>query len=784
MRKTIISLAILLGGAGTVCAAHLEPDEALANALSHDCITRVSPIRGADIKQSYHLKWTGDQKGVYVFDTNKGAGFLVVAGDDSYPALLGYSDSGDFDIATAPPALIDMIRGFDAQIASGIVPAPRVRQAPRAAVAPLIKTKWNQTEPYNLQCPTYNGEPTLTGCVATAMAQLLKFYENPAHGTGTVSYRWTDGSETLTYDFEANTFDWGNMLDEYDESATEVQRQAVARLMLACGMASGMQYSTTFSGATDIDAAMGLVKYMGYDRSMQLRFRDFYTIDEWNSMIYNELSQGRPVPYFGFSPIGGHAFICDGYQYDDGDYFHINWGWSGLSDGYYMLNLLNPPYIGAGGSVGGFNRMESAMLGCRPAVAGTPGEILSQMLCFGYFATEKFSYSRGNKILFGIAGGLLRAGFYNMSLKTLSVELGVKLTSKTGGTPVYIGTGSEVAYSPGSNGSTFTVSTDGFPGDGIYIASPAYKLDGKWIDMPQETQMHTRIELTIAGDAITIETVDDSNALVDCQFEISSPVIVPGKSVDMTLTGMSHGLSETLILTPVLIDEEGYIRSEAESKYVAVYAGEGVSVTWSDAIFQPEPEEGAYRVAILDNRSLALCIADVAVVGENTVNEYSVENLRINRALATTDKPSRVSGETLSVAFKLGLVSGYFDGEVNAYIFSGPDARVRPVGEPVRLTLLPGSDEMVSASGTVNGLDRTLTYYVGICVNDVDDDEVTLISDLYPFVAPDAGIATMEADIDASVEYFSLQGIPVDKPVPGTIVICRRGSEISKFIVR
>nr|WP_303034551.1 C10 family peptidase [uncultured Duncaniella sp.] len=233
------------------------------------------------------------------------------------------------------------------------------------------------------------------------------------------------------------------MTDTYDSYSDEASRMAVAELMYACGMAVMMDYSDVFSGAVDIDAAIALTEHFGFSESLELKYRDFYRADEWALMLCGELSAGRPVLYYGFSPAGGHAFICDGYMNDDGNaYFHFNWGWSGVSDGYFMADLLNPAYIGNGAEATGFNREQSAIFGLKPADGSSDGPSPDNMLCFGFFAPGKTSYTRNSNLLFGISTGLVRAGFFNMSTRALEVTPGIIMRSENGEeiyTPVMAG---------------------------------------------------------------------------------------------------------------------------------------------------------------------------------------------------------------------------------------------------------------------------------------------------------------------------------------------------------
>lgn len=236
--------------------------------------------------------------------------------------------------------------------------------------APLVKTTWNQGAPYNDLCPQKNGQITYTGCVATSTAQVMNYHQWPPQGTGTVSYDWN--GQTLSMDFGATTFAWNDMLDSYPTATTgtDAQRQAVATLMKACGYALHMTYGLSEdggSGAYSSDIANVLINNFSYDVTARYVQREFYSPEEWEQMIYDNLADIGPAIYGGHGSLGGHSFICDGYDTDG--LFHINWG--GTSDGYFRLSALDPPSLGAGGGAGGFNSQQNATLGIRKPQPGS-----------------------------------------------------------------------------------------------------------------------------------------------------------------------------------------------------------------------------------------------------------------------------------------------------------------------------------------------------------------------------------------------------------------------------
>ena len=222
------------------------------------------------------------------------------------------------------------------------------------SVGPLLgNIKYDQGEPYNRKCPVLNNEGrSVTGCVATAMAQVMRFYQHPSCGTGTSSY--TGSSGAVTYDFSKHPFNWNLILEDYSsQSYTNAQAEAVAELMLACGASVNMKYSADGSGSNADKAALALKNNFDYPKAANLELyvsteeiRQNILVEVWGEALRMNIDAGHPVIYAGSSgnAITGHCFVVDGYKFDaDGNtYFHINWGWSGANDGWFLITGFQP----------------------------------------------------------------------------------------------------------------------------------------------------------------------------------------------------------------------------------------------------------------------------------------------------------------------------------------------------------------------------------------------------------------------------------------------------------
>lgn len=318
----------------------------------------------------------------YVFNAPDG-GFVIVAGDDAVTPVLGYSTEGAFTMSRPSPQFTWWMRRYERQIADVIASRrtapPDVQRnwreltepgrskrsgasAQSAAVGPLVKTQWDQAPYYNALCPfdAAANERTVTGCVATAIAQIMKYHGSPARGNGDHGYSHQRYGY-LYANFANATYEWGSM-----PNRVTGPNQAVAQLMYHVGVACEMSYGPSASGGSGAypsEAAAALVRYFGYRNTTRTVERESYSDNAWAALIRSEIDNGRPVEYHGFGDGSGHSFICDGY---DGAYFHMNWGWDGSYNGNFLLSNLAPDGVGTGGGAGSYNEAQGAIIGIAP----------------------------------------------------------------------------------------------------------------------------------------------------------------------------------------------------------------------------------------------------------------------------------------------------------------------------------------------------------------------------------------------------------------------------------
>lgn len=388
----------------TVSAQAISQEEALERVNS---FLKSTPTAGRRALSNAQLDAvTTTLPHLYVFNVKDG-GFVIASGDGRALPVLGYSTTGSFDWNRMPENMRAWLRGYGEAIENlGDIQLTNTttRRTTRTKIEPIVTSQWNQAPVYNELCPKYNGQVTeaqnklcLTGCTATAMAQVMNYYQWPQTATSQIpayTYNVSNVKEGVSEDFSAEalpavTFDWNNMLNRYlDEedkplaSLTEAQVKAVATLMRYCGQSVLMKYSTVISLAYGSNVADALRRYFNYDNTARCVNRAGYTIEQWEDLIYNELANKRPVVYGGASDEGGHSFICDGY--DSNGMFHINWGWEGYADNYFSLSVLNPSATNVLGVTRpgiGFSISQEAVIGIQPNKTGTASTPVVPEMC-------------------------------------------------------------------------------------------------------------------------------------------------------------------------------------------------------------------------------------------------------------------------------------------------------------------------------------------------------------------------------------------------------------------
>ncbi|MDR0988612.1 MAG: thiol protease/hemagglutinin PrtT [Prevotellaceae bacterium] len=469
-------------------------DEVQLVALSGDLLDDASTRTGQTAEAAFYVYNRGD------------AAYVIVSGDDRMRPILGYSHEGAFVTSSLPENMLGWLRQYRQAYGTLEVRQPDIaeplQQKPRAALAPSVspllgEINYNQDAPYNNDCPVVGGGRSVTGCVATAMATILKFYHYPAQGIGQHSYELSSNKTTYWFDYGNTTFDWDNTLPQYQTGTpSQTQLKAIAQLMYACGVAVDMNYSPGSSGAMSFAVADALIDHFGYDANMRYLKRSYYSAPEWMELLKTELSEGRPVIYDGYSPSVGHEFVFDGY--DDGDLVHVNWGWGGSNNGYFEVSLLNPYSTGIGGGdsgEGGYVGDQGMILGFQPPKEGTV--YTSEFILEDDVLLSQTTVAKGESFTMTLQN------CFNVSTRFVSGQLGI-IAQKDGTrerlniTPYPL---SDLASAYGYGRIPLEVQIPATMTDGTYALYPASKeqRDADWVPMRGGAGFQTQFTLVVSG---------------------------------------------------------------------------------------------------------------------------------------------------------------------------------------------------------------------------------------------------------------------------------------------
>ena len=519
----------------------------------------------------------GDDRPTFYIINNPSGGWLILSGDDCTYPVLGYSDKGAVTSGELPPNAGFWLSRLDGNIKAlrkaGTVRTREVREkweglglkTKASSGGRLLQTAdWDQGTPYNNLCPnTEQGKPTLTGCVATAMAIVLRYHKWPEHGKGTLE-SYTTRTHQLKIDgfsIDTHTYNWDNMPLKYSNTSSAAQKSEVARLMYDCGVMVQMDYDPTGSAAYSSDIIPALAAHMSYKAGAMELYHSNYSDREWLKMIRDEILADRPVIYGGgdiYDTKVGHQFVCDGF--DDNGMIHINWGWNGDYNGYYAVT-----YIGAKEQEGVFNYYDSAVFGLEPDPAGTSkpnatlylygsssggmngisllegkiGQGSEFMLSFGYICNDSYDSDYDGAVK---AALIDRKGTVK---EFIGEEVGLKVKASASNSTGY---GIIEKYA-------CRISSTPVPGDAIVLF---YKLsDGRWVRMGGDIPEHCTVSALGAFDYSFINVEDSYKSGQNYYFDLVAGQKVITETVNyfdnvectkgyVTLTPGPHTVSVTL----------------------------------------------------------------------------------------------------------------------------------------------------------------------------------------------------------------------------------------------
>ena len=640
---------------------------------------------------------------LYVFGKKESNGFVIVSGDDRSYDILGYSDSDNFDPENIPDNMKSWLDFYKAEInllkdqpvIPGFSRAVEKTANQTTSVAPLLGgIKWNQGEPFNNLCPvvTSTNKRTVTGCVATGMAQVMKYHQWPVTGTGSNSYTSETHGFQLSSDFAAVTFDWANMTDTYGSSSTEIQKNAVATLMYNCGVAVNMNYDVT-SGASSVTMAKAMKTYFGYDPNLEYYRRNYYTREEWSDILRSEINAGRPLLYSGQSQQGGHLFVCDGY--DANGFFHFNWGWGGYSDGYFRISALDPSEQGIGSSPGGYNSNQAIVVGLQKP--GNQTTFVSQI-----YMNDTITYPADTLLLTDNITFTANS-IFNYGINTFSGNMGLGLYNANNELITALSVYQIAALSSnyGWNKLNFNLN-GGIPGT---VTPGKYKLyvifqsnnETDWQKVRTTVGNPAYVDVTVTETTIHFDTPADEVPNLELESMVVTGNLYNGKTGRITVKLKNSGKeynSGIGIYLQSTTDENNNIYLRTEN--VNLVSGEIRELNFNSTI---DLEPGSYFLSTMyDPTNNPDWAETLQTLGEiQTVNILPTPTgtpiLNLNSKISFPNN-SQVNSDFDILSFSLQNTGAYFDNKMIAFVF--------PVSGGSSLTYIGNQDVIIDTNETQN----------------------------------------------------------------------------------
>jgi len=652
----------------------------------------------------------------YVVNIGDEKGFVIVSGDDRAKEILGYSDSGSFPTLNLPENFKNWMAAYETELRAlaevaddttftTVATTLRTTKSNIFApnITPLLGTlKWDQAAPYNLFCPFIDSIQAPTGCVATAMAQVMKYHQWPVTGTGKKTYKASEVKDSLSVDFSKTTYNWVNMSNVYDGySNTPSQDTAVATLMFHCGVAVSMEYSANSSGAFSNEIAAALIDYFGYDSNAQIFTRDYYTEAEWVGMMKKELNTHLPIIYGGSSLEGsGHQFICDGY--DTNNLFHFNWGWSGVCNGYFELSSLNVMTPGIGGGNGGYSIGQDMVLGIqKPTVTSVK---TYQLFIYKLLEVDKPKIARDS--IFNLTTGFVNFGGNTFNgTYGLGLYLGDSLVSMLNENNVTLPT-----YYGDTNFSADSLSIPNSLANGRYQIYGIYKASGQssWTLMRYKVGTPNSLNVTVTSSDVTFSTPEAYPKLT-----LMEPIkvignIYSGKTTRVSATIQNTGTEyNSYLILQLCSPLDGKILQLINYDPINIPAGTTKKIELTGNI---HIGAGNYVLNIYfdKNNNQDNYVLDLLSPGPNNSVSVSVINsstvapeLRLIEKMTLADSTLFIGSKAILTA-KIKNTGGFFNRNLMAYIFPQNDQYAIDYIGPLNILIDTNEEKIITLSKEID----------------------------------------------------------------------------------
>ncbi len=683
--------------------------------LSKKGVTMVSGKSPAKIRKRGTATKPTDAS-YYVFNAGNDKGYVIVSGDDRTEEILGYVDNGSFDENEIPENMKSWLQYYDDQISAlpkdvpaqsnnGKAQRHKKLRPTRHSVPVLMTTTWNQGDPYNSKCPVYykpDGTTDLpaSGCVATALAQVMYYYKHPARTRLTIpsiknTYTLSDGTQkTVTTKNipRGSVLDWDNMVNNYKGGETEEQRDAVGNLMYYIGQSVGMGYGASSGAVFGQNVSDAFTNYFNYDDAAHVAYRSDYTIDEWFDLIYEEIASGHPVAFSGSSSGGAHAFVLDGF--DGENLFHLNWGWGGSSDGWFLIGILNPgdnTGIGASSSSDGYSMGQNALIGLR-----MPDNIRE----------PHRAHLTVNDIK--IEGSTINANYINWTGQENTFNIGIVQKSEDGsfrpvGTTKTISLGKNIYMN-------MTFNVKGRLSEGTHILSPASKLTTSREWQPQYDCIRRYIKAVVddKGD-VTLELITPVESIsIDTIIFPGNRVANEEQEVKVIFRNNGDEYYKEVHLLASTSDEMAY---QENRSIVAIKKGESTAVSF---FFKPT-EVGTYNLWFSNNRE------GTELVGTGKMEVIDASDASLANLSVSGFSISNTSGGNIYGNKLLGYITVKnngredFDGRIKAQLWrqeAGSNTAYTSTGYTVAVQIARGRTSMIPFE--FSNLDYGPTYRIQV----------------------------------------------------------------------